>query len=208
MCIKTVEYSWHVAFDDHPRLDAFDDMQVVMGELADNALGATAGNTVTIDPDAAGYGWFVDLTPAANGEFRIREEVSVLSVTPNSGAYGEMDLLTVVLHELGHVLGLDHADAATFAVMDDVLTTGTRYTLEATGGRPRLDFGDWMWADGQQGPGAAGASVGWDASNGEESAVRTIDWSASSGWNPHSPFQGSKPGNGSSQNVSDFLRRF
>jgi hypothetical protein len=64
------------------------------------ALGLTALGTpqVLLDATADGWGWFIDPTPADNAEFR----------TPGRGpAAGKMDLLTVVAHELGHVLGLD-----------------------------------------------------------------------------------------------------
>jgi hypothetical protein len=64
------------------------------------ALGLTALNTpvVLLDATGDGWGWFIDPTPADDAEFR----------TPGQGpAAGKMDLLTVVAHELGHVLGLD-----------------------------------------------------------------------------------------------------
>jgi len=141
----------------------------------------------------------------------------VLTATPGSEAYGRMDLLTVVTHELGHLLGLDHDDESSFGVMDHMLAAGSRYLISdsgatddpvstVAGGRPRLAFDDWMWNDGVQGPGAAGWSTGWAASSGEESALRTIDWNGSSTWNSLSPFQGGKPGK-PAPNVTDFLLR-
>jgi predicted Zn-dependent protease len=48
--------------------------------------------------------------------------------TADSEAAGRMDLLTVVLHELGHVLGLGHGDEGT--LMDDTLSVGTRRVWE------------------------------------------------------------------------------
>src|SRR5262249_24346762 len=47
----------------------------------------------------AGYGWFIDATPADDSEF---------PATPESPAYGKVDLLTVVVHEIGHALGFEH----------------------------------------------------------------------------------------------------
>jgi len=33
----------------------------------------TLGTTITLDTDAAGYGWFIDSTLFANDEFALRE---------------------------------------------------------------------------------------------------------------------------------------
>src|SRR5260370_2364044 len=43
--------------------------------------------------------------------------------SPSSRAYGEMDLLSVVTHELGHVLGLDESNTG---FMCELLAAGTR----------------------------------------------------------------------------------
>jgi hypothetical protein len=50
------------------------------------------------------------------------------SIGTSSPATGEMDLLTVVMHELGHVLGLPDDSDLTSAgdLMDETLATGTR----------------------------------------------------------------------------------
>ena len=75
--------------------------------------GPTAsGNTIWLDANAAGYGWFIDPTPADDTEF----------TTPgNQGEMNRMDLLTVLEHELGHILGYNHTASG---LMDDTLKTG------------------------------------------------------------------------------------
>jgi hypothetical protein len=80
-----------------------------IADLPGSMLGQTIGNTIVIDPTAAGYGWFVDLTPLDNAEFR--SQGGQLVASASSPASGRMDLLTVVLHELGHILGLEDLSA-------------------------------------------------------------------------------------------------
>jgi hypothetical protein len=74
-------------------------VQYQIGRLGGSLLGLTdlGGNVVALDATAAGYGWSV------------------------GGAGGRMDLLTVVEHELGHVLGLSDLDSPPAA--NDLMTT-------------------------------------------------------------------------------------
>ncbi len=81
-------------------------------------------NRVAISADAAGRGWFVDRTPLADEEF-------AAGVAPaTSPAAGREDLLTVVLHEMGHLAGLpdDGGTSAGDDLMGDVLGVGQRRT--------------------------------------------------------------------------------
>jgi hypothetical protein len=98
-------------------------------DLPADELGRTTVNTVEIDTKSDGYGWFVDATPGRNEEFRGRTSAGS-SLAIRSAAAGHMDLLTVVLHELGHVLGRPDLDGPSLS--GDLMYESLReLTLEA-----------------------------------------------------------------------------
>ena len=83
-------------------------VQYSIGNLSgQGALGLTGlGSTqVQIDATADGRGWFIDPTPNSDSEFTQVASTEEMAL-PNTAAAGHYDLLTVVEHELGHVLGL------------------------------------------------------------------------------------------------------
>jgi hypothetical protein len=93
-----------------------------VGDLPAGVLGETdvASRRVTISADAAGHGWFVDATPLADEEFA---PGSPLVALPGSPAAGKEDLLTAVLHEMGHLAGSPDGDSG---LMAGALGLGTR----------------------------------------------------------------------------------
>jgi hypothetical protein len=82
---------------------------------------------LVLDIDAAGHGWFVDPTPIFSEEFALVLS-SEARFAASGVAAGRMDLLTVLAHEFGHVLGLSHIDdnVAPDSVMVDALPLGMR----------------------------------------------------------------------------------
>lgn len=79
----------------------------VIADLPGGLLGYTAGDVVTIDTNAAGYGWSLGAVASPH----------------------KVDLLTVVSHELGHVMGLSELhgnEQEPNNVMDDTLAPGVR----------------------------------------------------------------------------------
>lgn len=122
------------------------------------ALGYAAGQTVTLDDNAAGYGWFIDPTPTDNSEFdlfsgdRYRDQ----------NAQQSIDLLSVVMHELTHVLEFAFPDRdfhfgevgnETLAVghrfgVGTPVTTSTSQSAETDGhAQPSLTLLDSVLAD-------------------------------------------------------------
>jgi hypothetical protein len=98
-----------------------------VADLSGSILGVTVGDTLFVDADAAGFGWFVDATPLDDTEFWVRR--GELLARMGTEARGRMDLLSVVMHELGHVLGRDHeADG----VMRETLAPGVRTVPQAS----------------------------------------------------------------------------
>jgi hypothetical protein len=98
--------------------------QFTVGQLAGGLLGWTDAthNRVVIDIQAAGYGWFVDPTPGSDEEF------SGGRALPGTSAAGREDLLTVVLHEMGHLAGWADVDGSPGNLMAATLASGVRRT--------------------------------------------------------------------------------
>jgi hypothetical protein len=181
--------------DGDPRLAAFGDMRITFADLAGDALGFASGRTVLIDRDAAGHGW---------------------SLGGLGGSDASMDLVTVVTHELGHVLGFDHGDTG-FAVMDATLAPAAATPLELALDAidpDRVSDRDLMKlaalaAKREINGGVPFGLPGFDLEQGaSRSAGATIDWQAApgEGWSTgYSPWTADKPGKGKSANLADYL---
>jgi len=85
-------------------LSKLEAIRLEIADLPDDQLAITTPGRIVIDENAAGYGWFVDVTPQDNSEFAFRSRR--LSALDESLANGRMDLLTAVTR--GFVYVLDH----------------------------------------------------------------------------------------------------
>ena len=99
-------------------------VNIKVANLPSGVLGETLGNTIWIDNDAAGYGWFVDPTPADDTEFVKLLGSGSLAAQKGTSAATRVDLLTTVMHEMGHVLGYD--DTSSDGLMNGILPIGIR----------------------------------------------------------------------------------
>jgi hypothetical protein len=121
---------WAAAGLSAAQLATLNSVQYQIATLGNGVLGLTSlgGNVVTLDATAAGYGWYLDTSSLGDGEFSNPVAPAEFQASAGSPAFGRMDLLTVVEHELGHVLGLSDVDSQ--AVPHDIMTltlaTGVR----------------------------------------------------------------------------------
>jgi hypothetical protein len=100
-------------------------VRFAIDDLPGSRLGFASGDLVVIDRDAGGFGWFIDPTPDDDVEF-VRATDGILAAAEGTSADDRMDLLTAVMHELGHVLGLEDLEADHKAVMSATLAPGIR----------------------------------------------------------------------------------
>ena len=102
---------------DAAKLALLESLDVQVAQFDGLTLGLADGTTILIDADAAGWGWYVDADPLDDTEF----------VTAGGKDDGRMDLLTTVMHEIGHVLGYEHTASDTEDLMNESLDAGERY---------------------------------------------------------------------------------
>ncbi|WP_375173688.1 matrixin family metalloprotease [Pseudooceanicola sp.] len=80
-------------------------IDLAIGDLDDNLLATYGEGLITLDIDGAGMGYFIDETAQADEEYD-----STGDAVDGSDADGKYDLLSILMHELGHALNLDHTE--------------------------------------------------------------------------------------------------
>ncbi|HSB12623.1 MAG TPA: Calx-beta domain-containing protein [Blastocatellia bacterium] len=106
-------------------------IEAVTFELADLPSGQLAnasGTRIQIDETGAGYGWFTDITPDTEFEFEVPVPGKEIQTTAVSPAHGKMDLLTVVMRQIGYVYlqGKDNVTTKLLPLMEPTLSPSIR----------------------------------------------------------------------------------
>jgi hypothetical protein len=112
-----------------------------VADLPGLRLGEADGNHIRISRNAGGNGWFISSTSKSDQQFAKSASATRSYTDPASAPAGRVDLLTAIMHEMGHALGLpDTYDAKDRdKVMYGYLTTGERRvpaTNDAAGSKP------------------------------------------------------------------------
>ena len=93
-----------------------------------DAQGRPVAGMITLDDDAAGLGWYSDISTTAFGGSNLEGGVAY-TADSGSAAAGHYDLLTVLLHEIGHVAGFTES----YAPFESHIEVGVGGTLSFVG---------------------------------------------------------------------------
>ena len=132
--VAAAEARWAEAGLTASQLETLQGLSFEIADLEGAALGAIRGSQVQIDVNAAGHGWYLDATPFDDGEFIGGDGIEA------------MDLLTTVMHEMGHSLGLEDLYGAADAddLMYALLETGERRSPNEGQADTALDLGELL----------------------------------------------------------------
>ena len=123
--VTAAEARWETAGLTAAQTARLQGLQFLVTGLTPGMLGEYVPGVIYLDPTADGWGWFVDSTPGKDEKYG--SKAGALAALPSSGAASHVDLLTVVMHEMGHALGLpDWTTGSSNDLMAESLAAGVR----------------------------------------------------------------------------------
>jgi hypothetical protein len=115
--VKQAITRWQAAGATPTQLSPLAQFKYEIVSLPPGILAMTGPGIIWVSPNADGYGWFVDPNPASDSAF-----------TPmaSSPAQDHMDLLSVMAHELGHIILNMNEGSQPNDIMTEALLLGVR----------------------------------------------------------------------------------
>ncbi len=126
--VEAAKAHWRAAGLSAEQLAVLEALQFEVADLEGQYLGAASEGKIHVDSDAGGNGWFIDATPMEHREFNVEGIRLSVRDGETSSAATRVDLLTTLMHEMGHSLGLrdSYRLQDRNSIMYGHLTTGER----------------------------------------------------------------------------------
>ncbi|HKX90517.1 MAG TPA: SdrD B-like domain-containing protein, partial [Sphingopyxis sp.] len=96
---------WIAAGATEEQVAAMRATEIGVSDLGGLYIGTSSPGLIILDDNAAGHNWFLDTTPDADEEYSLQN--GELRADPSTIAGNRVDLLTAIMHELGHQIGLE-----------------------------------------------------------------------------------------------------
>ena len=98
---------------------------ITIADLPHGVAGAVDSHArIQISRNGGGMGWYLDAQPDTSSEYAMNS-IGTLGIAQEPEAQNRLDLLTVVIHEMGHILGLNDQPTDS-GIMSGYLPVGIR----------------------------------------------------------------------------------
>ncbi len=111
MLVQSGIARWEQAGVSEESLNKLRSISVDIADLPEGQLASANSRRILFDLTGAGYGWFYDMSPGDDFEFDLQVLSRQREALASSAAYGQMDLLTAVMRQLGSLLPKEETKA-------------------------------------------------------------------------------------------------
>ena len=128
LVVASARARWEAADLNAEQIAALHNLKFEVADLPGIYLGQANGNLIRVSRNADGNGWFIDASSQSDAVFGKDRSGNRSYTDSASAAAGRVDLLTAILHEMGHTLGLNdsYAEKDRDSLMYGFLTKGER----------------------------------------------------------------------------------